>query len=226
MKKITLFEATEKLYGDNTKDIVEVGSKYPVLSRTACMINSDYLLDLLKAIDLTADDVEERLHSIGTEDVEEPPVEEKKTRGRKPKKTEEVKEEAPADDDVVTYESMTTKELYKLCCDRGISSQCKSRSKDALIAILEKNDNKTEEPEPEAEEEAGDDWDTDDEKITDSYTGKSAKELFNLCKERGIKVKPKQPAEVYIEELKKDDAEQLKAANDEPEDDDDDEWEI
>lgn len=43
------------------------------------------------------------------------------------------------------------------------------------------------------------------------YTGKSPKELYELCKSRGLKVETKQPAEVYIKALKADDAKKAKA---------------
>lgn len=47
----------------------------------------------------------------------------------------------------------------------------------------------------------------------DEYSGKSAKELYDMCKEAGLKVKPKQTKEVYIEALK--------SAENEVEEDDD-----
>lgn len=59
--------------------------------------------------------------------------------------------------------------------------------------------------EPEAEEEEG-----------SQYAGKSAKELYTMCKERGLSVKMKQPASVYAKLLMKDDA-----ASDDPADDED-----
>ena len=52
----------------------------------------------------------------------------------------------------------------------------------------------------------------------DEYSGKSAKELYDMCKEAGLKVKPKQTKEVYIEALK--------SAENEVEEDDDDDWEV
>ena len=48
----------------------------------------------------------------------------------------------------------------------------------------------------------------------DSLESKSAKELFDMCKEAGLKVKPKQDKSVYIEALK--------AANEDAEDDEED----
>ena len=47
----------------------------------------------------------------------------------------------------------------------------------------------------------------------DDLESKSAKELFDMCKEAGLKVKPKQDKSVYIEALK--------AANEEADDEDD-----
>lgn len=46
----------------------------------------------------------------------------------------------------------------------------------------------------------------------DEYSGKSAKELYDMCKEAGLKVKPKQTKDVYVEALK--------SANENEEDDD------
>ena len=88
----------------------------------------------------------------------------------------------------------------------------------------------------------------------DDLESKSAKELFDMCKEAGLKVKPKQDKSVYIEALKaaKDDAEEdeedwgdeeeeeapkkapakgkakpaAKKAPKKDEDDDDDDWEV
>ena len=114
----------------------------------------------------------------------------------------------------VDYESMTSKALYKLCCDRGISSQCKKRDKASLIAVLKANDGA-------AGEDEADDWGDEEEEETDPYAGKSAKELFKMCSDRGIKTKPKQSADTYVKLLKKADE-----AEAEDEDDEDDDWEI
>ena len=50
----------------------------------------------------------------------------------------------------------------------------------------------------------------------DSLESKSAKELFDMCKEAGLKVKPKQDKSVYIEALK--------AANEDAEDEEEEDW--
>jgi hypothetical protein len=51
----------------------------------------------------------------------------------------------------------------------------------------------------------------DKKEAKDAYAGKTAKELFTLCKERKIEVEPKQAPEVYIKALKKADAAKAKA---------------
>lgn len=63
------------------------------------------------------------------------------------------------------------------------------------------------------------------EKKEDPYAGKTAKELFAICKERKIKVEPKQPADVYLKALDKADAAKAKAAaKPAPKKDEDEDW--
>ena len=73
------------------------------------------------------------------------------------------------------------------------------------------------------DENEDDDWGEDDTDETPDYSEMSAKELFKLCKERGIDVKPKKPEKFYIKQLEEYD----KAQDDWGDDDDydDDEWE-
>ena len=216
------YEAAEAIMGNNVEEIAEVGSRYPLFTRTVSMASSEYVLDLLKAIPkVTArivetglkdiDDVETEVEDV--EGVEAAKKDEAAKATQKPEseqiveEVEEVEEEDEADED--DYENMTSKALYKLCCDRSISSQCKKRDKASLIAVLKANDGTAN----------GD----EDEEETDPYAGKSAKELFRMCSNRGIKTKPKQSADAYVKLLKKaDEAE----AETEDEEDDDDDWEI
>lgn len=225
-KNYSAYEAAQVLMGNNVEEISEVGSRYPLFTRTVSMANSNHLLDILKAIPkVTARVVETGLKDIDgvetTEDVEE--VEETKETKKSAKTSEkaktkqkeveeEVEESEESSDD---YESMTSKKLYQLCCDRGISSQCKKRDKATLIAVLRANEGVTDEE---------DDWEDteEEEKETDPYIGKSARELYKMCVDRGIKAKTKQDADVYVKLLKKADAE----VDVEEEEDDDDDWEI
>lgn len=220
------YEAAEAIMGNNVEEIAEVGSRYPLFTRTVSMANSDYVLDLLKAIPkVTArvietglkdiDDVETEAEEVAEETQEKEtkaPKKETKAAGKAKEKKEAEADETEDDD----YENMTSKALYKLCCDRGISSKCKKRDKASLIAVLKANDGAT-------GEEETDDWDNEEEGETDPYAGKSAKELFKMCSDRGIKTKPKQSADAYVKLLKK--ADEAEAETDE-EDDEDDDWEI
>lgn len=243
-KNWTAYEAAKEIYGENKENIAEIGSRYPLFTRTVAMANTDYILDILKALPkVTARVVETGLKEMEA-DVETDAVEDvKETKAGKGKKSQKTVADDDFEDDEneTDYESMTAKALYALCCERGISSHCKSRSKQALIDVLKKHDageleesgrkakksetkaaKATKKAEP-VEEEDADDWDEEEEDAEDSdpYAGKTAKELFTMCKERGIKVKPKQSADAYAKLLKdydmKDDAE---------EEDEDDEWEI
>lgn len=159
----------------------------------------------------------------GCEDQKAEPEKEVKrpARGKKAAKAkpepevEEEETEEGADD----YESMTSTALYKLCCERGISSKCKKRDKKTLIAVLKENDAAQD-----------DEWEDEEEQDTDPYEGKTAKELYKMCKDRGLAATPKKPADVYAKILKKADAEAAKKANTkaqaEEEEDDEDDWEI
>lgn len=221
------YEAAEAIMGNNVEEIAEVGSRYPLFTRTVAMANSDYVLDLLKALPkVTARVVETGLKDIDdveseteTEAVDEAPKKETKAPKKEAKtKKEEADDETEDAETEVDYESMTSKALYKLCCDRGISSQCKKRDKASLIAVLKANDGAT------GEDEADDCGDEKDEEETDPYAGKSAKELFKMCSDRGIKTKPKQSADAYVKLLKK--ADEAEAETEDEDDDEDDDWEI
>lgn len=217
----TAYEAAKELMGNNKETIAEIGSRYPLFTRTVSMANSTYLLEILKAVSpkVTARIVETGLANNGQGDEEEEATEqvvkkaEKKTDKKEAEPEEDEEEEAAGD-----YEGMTSKALYKLCCDRGISSQCKKRDKASLIAVLKANDGAA------GTDDDVDDWEDEEEENKDPYAGKSAKELFKMCTDRNIKTKPKQSAEVYAKLLKKADADA--AAAEEEEDEEDDDWEI
>lgn len=136
-------------------------------------------------------------------------------KAEKPAKTEKVKAEKkaePADTDDAEddgLEGKTTKELYQMCVDAGIKVPKYGKNKAFYIAALQGDS---------AEDTDGDE--ADDEAEDDPYTGKTAKELFELCKKRGIKAAPKKKADVYIELLKKADADEAEADDDDWDDDD------
>lgn len=245
-KNWTAYEAAVELYGTNKENIAEIGSRYPLFTRSVCMAGNEYLLDILKAVPkVTARVVETGLKEM--EESEEPAEEttevaEEKKEKKTSKKASDKKE---ADEDAAEdYESMTATALYKLCCSRGISSHCKSRSKAALIEVLEAHDRgelestkdsgkkekakpeKKSAPKKEAEpEEDADDWeDEEEEEEKDPYAGKTAMELYKECKKRGIKAKPKMKAADYAKLLKEDD--EAEEPEEDGIEDDDDDWEI
>lgn len=85
----------------------------------------------------------------------------------------------------------------------------------------------TKRPVDDDEDEDDDDWgdeDSGDDTDTPDYSEMSAKELFKLCKERGIDVKPKKSERFYIKQLEEYDQAQ-DDWGDEDDYDDDDEWE-
>lgn len=252
-KNWSAYEAAKELYGTNKENIEEIGSRYPLFTRTVAMANNPFVLDLLSAIPkVTARVVETGLKANQEDavevDAEEVETEEAQEEKQATKKTAKKTAKAEPEEESSDYESMSAKDLYALCCKRGISSMCKSRKKEALIELLEKLDNGEIEPakkkatakaEPkkatksakkvEPEEAEDEDWDDEEEEETDPYAGKSAKELYKMCVDRGIKTQPKQKPEKYAELLKKADAEAEESDDDwseEEEAEDDDEWEI
>lgn len=228
-KNWTAYEAAKEIIeGKNKENICEIGSRYPMLTREVA-VAGDKILVILKALPK----VTARVLETGLKDGVE--VETEVEEGTK-------EAEAESEDDELDYTDMTGANLYKLCCARGISSKCKSRKKDALIELLEKFDRgELDEEEPKKETKKAkatskkqakkeeepvdedDDWDTEDDEEKDPYDGKTAMELFKMCKERGIKAKTKMKADAYVKLLKAADAE---SEAEEVEDDEDDDWEI
>lgn len=230
-KNWTAYEAAKEIIeGKNKENICEIGSRYPMLTREVA-VAGDKILVILKALPK----VTARVLEIGLKDGVEMDASEEAE--------EETKEaETESEDEDFDYTDMTAANLYKMCCARGISSKCKSRKKDALIELLEKFDRgELDEEEPKKEtkkakatskkqakkeepvEDEDDDWDTEDEEEKDPYEGKTAMELFKMCKERGIKTKPKQKADAYVKLLK---AADVESEAEEAENDEDDDWEI
>ena len=219
--------------GKDVANIQDIGSRFPLFSR-AVMAAGEGVLPLLAALkDYTARKFEMNMKTAGedVEDAEEVAEEkeekpEKKApakRGRKKAEPveeepeEDVDEEEDSDGDEVDYESMTGKALYALCCERGLSSKCKKRDKASLIAVLKAADGEN------TSADDDEDWDEEEEEETDPYEGKKAKDLYLMCKKRGIKCKTGMAADAYVKLLKKADAEE---AETDEEEDDDDEWEV
>ena len=78
--------------------------------------------------------------------------------------------------------------------------------------------------EPEDDEDDDYDYDEEDDEEDDDapdYSEMSAKELYKLCKERGIEVKPKKPEKYYIKQLEEYDQAQDDWSDEEEEEEED-----
>lgn len=228
------YECARVLYGTDADKIKEVMKSYPLFSRMVIMMNSKELLEILKAIpkvtarviengltngveDADVEEVEVETDTDDFEDEEE--VEEKpKKRGRR-KKVEELEPEVDADTDedddevVGGYDNMTAKRLYEEICKRGISTRLKKRDKNTMIKCLKDHDEELKKAEKEDTEEPSDEG--------AKYKGKTAKELYMMCKKRGIKVEQKKNAAFYANELIKADKAETEAEDDDWGDDGD-----
>ena len=228
-KNWTIAEVVEMYAKGNKEAILDIGKRFPLLADKISRIvagNADAACELLAVLPEynTANKINSRLkeglEESDVEDVEETTEEdeapakkpEKKT--KKAKKTEDVEDADEDDEDEepaeVDLSSMSTKKLYNLCKERGIKVKSK-QTKEFYIEALNAQDA----DDSDAEDEA------DTEETGDEYEGKTAKELFKICKQRGIKAELKKPAKYYAELLRKADAE----ADEAEAEDEDDDWE-
>lgn len=132
-----------------------------------------------------------------------------------------------------SYDDMTAAELYKLCCQRGLSGKCKSRKKADLIAVLDSGaaDKKNTEEKSKSgrkkketdnlqkQEDDGEDWGEEEENEI-NYESMTAKQLYEECVNRGIEVEKRKKSSDYIKLLKADDA------GSDADSDDDENWEF
>lgn len=186
-------EAARELAGVNKENIMDIGSRFPLFSNL-----------MVKAMGGDKEAIVTLMEAV-------------------PKTTARVMEMAlkagvkeKADEADTDEEVAEDKEEEEKPAKKGKKEPVKEEKK-APAKRGRKAAPKVEEPEDEDE-----DWGDDEEEEKDPYAGKSAKQLFDMCKERGIKAKPKQAPDAYVKLLKKADAEE-EADEDE---EDDDEWEV
>lgn len=227
-KNYTIAEAVQIIAenGDN-EALIDLGKRYPLLTqkiaRVAVKAGEDFI-DLMsfmpeylsankvnsaikKMLD-EAPDTDDDVEDDGDEEeAEEKPAKKaaKKAPAKKAKKSADDEE----DDDVeeggsYDYDSMNNAKMYKLLGELGKRKDCKEKfgdlSHDSMLKYLKKYG-----PKSDATGEA-DDEDVEDD-TDDGYEGKSAVELYKLCKQRKIKAEQKKPANYYIGLLKKADEE-------------------
>ena len=79
------YEAEKEIMGSDKENIAEIGSRFPLFTRTVACANNDYLLDILKAIPkVTARVIETGLKEIDDVETE---VEDAKEKDEAPKKS-------------------------------------------------------------------------------------------------------------------------------------------
>lgn len=219
MKNWTVAEAVATINaGTDVEGIKEITTHFPIFALAAARG------DLAAVAAMMPEKMTlRRLNQAAVEDVDTD-VDDDDTEAEAPKaKAGKAAKSEPAEDDG-DYSSMTKDQLIALCVEKGLKVAKHQKPKqyyiDALNAAEDEDDGEEEAPKKtagkagskkvKAEEPDDDEDDAED----DEYAGKSAKELFNMCKERKIKVQPRQASRVYIEALKAADAEAEEAEDD------------
>lgn len=148
----------------------------------------------LRRLQLSAKEAEDDVEDDGNEEAT-------------PKISSKGKANKEAEDDS-DYSSMTKDQLIELCVEKGLKVAKHQKPKQYYIdALNAAGDDSEEEAPKKTSKTSGKKQEAEDDAEDDEYAGKSAKELFNMCKERGIKVQPRQASRVYIEALKAAEAE-------------------
>ena len=238
-KNYTIAEAVQIIAenGDN-EALMDLGKRYPLLTqkiaRVAVKAGEDFV-DLMSFMPeyLTANKVNSAIKKMldeapdadedGDEDeAEEKPAKKagKKAPAKKAKKAADDEDEDAEEAGSYDYDSMNNAKMYKLLGELGKRKDCKEKfgdlSHDSMLKYLKKYG-----PKSDATGEADDEDDA--EESGDEYEGKSAVELYKLCKQRKIKAEQKKPAKYYIGLLKK--ADEEAAAEAEADDaEEDEEW--
>ena len=195
-------EAARELAGVNKENIMDIGSRFPLFSNLVMKAlggDKEAFVMLMEAVPKTTARVMEMALKAGTKDKAD---------------------DADTDEDVAEDKEVAPKveepEEEKKPAKKGKKEPAKDEKK-----APDKRGKKAA-PKVEETEDEDEDWGDDEEEEKDPYAGKSAKQLFDMCKKRGIKAKPRQTPDAYVKLLKKADVE---AEADEDEEDDD-EWEI
>lgn len=230
-KNYTISEVA-KIFAENkdTVALTDIGRRYPLLAiKMARLVAKDsdgvedifsFMPDYLSAnkVNKAIKDSLEGEEEVEDEDVVEPDddeVEEDKPVKTSKKKTAGAKKKEPESD--TDYDNMNNKQLYAKLGELGKRKECKEEfgdlSKKSMLAFLKKHYGDGAEVE-EAEE---DGWEDEAEEVKDPYEGKTAVELFKMCKSRKIKAQAKKSTKYYVDLLKKADAAE--------EESDDEDWE-
>lgn len=216
-KNYTFNEAVKIIAkGTDLEAITDIGRRYPVLAHKIAVVTAkagEEFIDLMGYMPdyLTANKVNTAIKAgiteSGSDDEDAEDTEAEAT-------TEDAGEDA-TEATAQWDESMSAKQLWDILGKAGKRKLAKSTKKADLVEACKQAFGAATEAEAEAEDAEAEDDATE----ANPYEGKSAMELFKECKARKIKAAPKKPAKFYADLLIKDDAEQVKAANDEADDD-------
>lgn len=197
MKNWTIKEAVETIRaGKDAEGIKEIAKYFPMFFLAVASNDMGMLASAMGSEKFTVRRVEQGFQALNA--------------GEETEGTDEAVDVAEDNDADTDLSAMSTKELMKLCDKRGIKVPHYGKNKQFYLDAL---NNAGSAPAVEEADEAEDE-------AADEYEGKSAMDLYKLCKKRGIKVEAKKKANVYAEALRKADAEAA-AAEDAAEDDDD-----
>lgn len=219
-KNWTISEAVAAVKANDTDAIQDLGKRYPLLLHQVTMllakapeeavalmgIMPEYVTanKLNKAL---LDGVDAAENDADVDDEDEQEEQPKKKPAAKPgNKKPAAKKQEPEDDedddaddgDAPFDENMSSKEMYALCGKLGLKKKLKDTKKPTMIAALKAYYAENGAEDADAE-------DDDDAAEENPYEGKKAIDLYNECKERGIKAKPKMKASYYVDLLVKDD---------------------
>lgn len=203
MRSWTIKEAVDTIReGTDFAGMKEIAAYNPVFFKAVCENNVSGVAALMGEKFTLRRLSREVLDDIDENDEVETSTDEKASA---PKSKKEPAKAAATDK---SLEDMTTKELIAECDARGIEVPKYGKNKAFYLEAL-------------AGANGADDAEAEDDETEEEnpYKGKNAMSLFKMCKERGIKVEPRQKAKVYIDLLTADDA-----AGDEDAEDEDDSW--
>lgn len=205
-------QAMEAINNGQKENLQDIGRRFPLATVTLAKIdyNGAGIKTLFDAFPdyFTMRKLEQALKGEAQQD------DEAETNDTPDATTEDAEEEAEAGG--TEYDKMNRKQLRDLIRNAGGEKKCREEfgwaKREQMLAYIEKYGLEgTANDEDDAEEE---------EENTDPYEGKTAVELFKECKKRKIKVEPKKPAKEYADLLRKDDAKNAAA----PEEEDDEDW--
>lgn len=209
-----LKQAYAAIKNDEKDSMIDIGRRFPLAMVALVKVGeSDAIENLFNTFPdhLTMRKIENALREGVKVDDSDNDVEEEAIATE----TEET-EEAVEETGEIDYKKMTGRQVYELLRDKGLYKDCVAKmgggNKKQMLEYIDKYglDGGSEEAEAETEE------DVEEEK-TEGYEAMSAMELFKECKKRGIKIKPRQKAAVYVEALKKDDEAKVESEAEEEE---------